>query len=175
MSQTQVQTSGITNGSVTPAKLSTGSPTWTTGGVVSATSFSGPLTGNATSATTASSCSGIVYAQGSSNSINLTLPSGTWVVEFFYTARLTPINNLGSSGVPDASFRMSIDGVVIYSSFQDRIDLLFGSASPYIPLFGIVSVSGGRTINCIVETFGDRGTTPATDNRRSVVKAIRIA
>ena len=167
MSVTQVQTSGITNGSVTPAKLSTGSPTWTTGGVVSATSFSGPLTGNATTATTASSCSGIVYAQGSSNSINLTLPSGTWVVEFFYTARLTVVSSIGSSGVPPASFRMSIDGVVIYSSFQDT--------DSYIPLFGIASVSGGRTINCIVETFGDRGTTPSTNNRRAVVKAIRIA
>lgn len=162
MSITQVQTSGITDGSVTPAKLSTGSPTWTTGGVVSATSFSGPLTGNATSATsatTASSCSGIVYAQGSSNSINLTLPSGTWVVEFFYTARL--------SGFSSASFSMSIDGVEIYSSSQDP-----GS---YIPLFGIATVSGGRTINCIVESFGSKFLSTGQSNRRAVVKAIRIA
>jgi hypothetical protein len=35
MSVTQVQTIGITDGSVTPAKLSTGSPSWTTGGVLS--------------------------------------------------------------------------------------------------------------------------------------------
>ena len=167
MSVTQVQTSGITNGSVTPAKLSTGSPTWTTGGVVSATSFSGPLTGNATTATTASSCSGIVYAQGSSNSINLTLPSGTWVVEFFYTAR-------HSSNSASGTFRMSIDGVVIYSTSRTTVVSDIPSES-YIPLFGIATVSGGRTINCIVESFGDRGAPISTGSSRVVVKAIRIA
>lgn len=61
MSQTQVQTSGISdgattnakiaNGSVTPEKLSTGGPNWTTGGAVSAVSFNGPLNGNASTVT----------------------------------------------------------------------------------------------------------------------------
>jgi hypothetical protein len=38
----------VKDGGITPAKLSTGGPSWTTGGVVSATSFSGPITGNIT-------------------------------------------------------------------------------------------------------------------------------
>jgi len=38
----------VKDGGITPAKLSTGAPSWTTGGVVSATSFSGPISGNIT-------------------------------------------------------------------------------------------------------------------------------
>lgn len=39
------------NGSITPAKLSTGGPSWDASGNLSATRFVGPLSGNATSAT----------------------------------------------------------------------------------------------------------------------------
>jgi hypothetical protein len=39
----------VKDGGITPAKISTGGPNWTSGGVVSATSFSGPLTGSITS------------------------------------------------------------------------------------------------------------------------------
>lgn len=49
---TSTQLSGgaiiVKDGGITPAKLSTGGPSWTTAGVVSATSFSGPITGNIT-------------------------------------------------------------------------------------------------------------------------------
>lgn len=38
----------VKDGGITPAKLSTGGPSWTTGGTVSATGFSGPITGNIT-------------------------------------------------------------------------------------------------------------------------------
>ena len=38
----------VKDGGITPAKLSTGGPSWTSGGTVSATAFSGPLTGNVT-------------------------------------------------------------------------------------------------------------------------------
>jgi hypothetical protein len=47
-----ITTGKINNLAVTPAKLSTGGPSWNSGGVLSATSFSGPLTGNASTATT---------------------------------------------------------------------------------------------------------------------------
>ena len=53
-----VSTNHIRDNTVTPAKLSTGGPSWTTERVVSAASFSGPLTGNATSATTFSTNKG---------------------------------------------------------------------------------------------------------------------
>ena len=36
----------VKDGGITPAKLSTGGPSWTSGGTVSATAFSGPITGN---------------------------------------------------------------------------------------------------------------------------------
>jgi len=49
---TSTQLSGgaiiVKDGGITPAKLSTGGPSWTTGGTVSATGFSGPITGNIT-------------------------------------------------------------------------------------------------------------------------------
>ena len=48
MSQTQVQSGFIGDNTVTPAKLSTGGPSWNTAGTLTATSFNG----NATSATT---------------------------------------------------------------------------------------------------------------------------
>lgn len=38
----------VKDGGITPAKLSTGGPSWTSGGTVSATAFSGPITGNIT-------------------------------------------------------------------------------------------------------------------------------
>jgi hypothetical protein len=38
----------VKDGGITPSKLSTGAPSWTTAGVVSATSFSGPIVGNTT-------------------------------------------------------------------------------------------------------------------------------
>lgn len=38
----------VKDGGISAAKLSTGGPSWTTGGVLSAVSFSGPLTGNVT-------------------------------------------------------------------------------------------------------------------------------
>jgi hypothetical protein len=38
----------VRDGGVTPAKLSTGGPNWNTGGTLTATAFSGPLTGNVT-------------------------------------------------------------------------------------------------------------------------------
>ena len=38
----------VKDGGITPAKLSTGGPSWTSGGTVSATAFSGPLTGAVT-------------------------------------------------------------------------------------------------------------------------------
>ncbi len=47
----QVTSAGISTGAVTPSKLSTGAPTWTSAGVVSATSFSGALIGNADTVT----------------------------------------------------------------------------------------------------------------------------
>lgn len=47
----QPATVSMQNGSVTPAKLSTGGPSWDTLGNLSATQFSGPLNGNANSAT----------------------------------------------------------------------------------------------------------------------------
>jgi hypothetical protein len=47
---TSTQLSGgaiiVKDGGITPAKLSTGGPSWTSGGTVSATAFSGPITGN---------------------------------------------------------------------------------------------------------------------------------
>ena len=39
----------VKDGGITPSKLSTGGPSWTSGGTVSATAFSGPLTGSVTS------------------------------------------------------------------------------------------------------------------------------
>ena len=38
----------VKDGGITPAKISTGGPSWTSGGTVSATAFSGPLTGAVT-------------------------------------------------------------------------------------------------------------------------------
>ena len=38
----------VKDGGITPAKLSTGGPNWTSGGTLSAVAFSGPLTGNVT-------------------------------------------------------------------------------------------------------------------------------
>jgi hypothetical protein len=63
-----ISTGFIANGAVTPAKLSTGAPTWTTGGNVSATTFTGALVGNATTATTAVTATNI--ANGAVNTPN---------------------------------------------------------------------------------------------------------
>jgi len=52
ISPNAITTGKIANLAVTPAKLSTGGPSWNSGGVLTATSFSGPLTGNASTATT---------------------------------------------------------------------------------------------------------------------------
>ena len=38
----------VKDGGISPAKLSTGGPSWNTGGTLTATAFSGPLTGNVT-------------------------------------------------------------------------------------------------------------------------------
>lgn len=46
-----VTTSKVADGTLTPAKLSSGKPTWDTSGNLTATSFVGPLTGNASTAT----------------------------------------------------------------------------------------------------------------------------
>jgi hypothetical protein len=53
----------IANGAIVPADLSTGGPNWDAGGNLTATSFVGPLSGNATTATTATNiASGVAGA-----------------------------------------------------------------------------------------------------------------
>jgi hypothetical protein len=53
-----VQTTNIRTGAVTPAKLSTGAPAWSVSGILTATGFNGPLTGNVTG--TANNVTGVV-------------------------------------------------------------------------------------------------------------------
>jgi hypothetical protein len=106
----------------------------------------------------AGSCSGVTYAQNQgSMSINLFLPSGIWVVEMFYTGHY---NNY-------PSLSMFIDGAGIYAT-PDNGD---PQGTSYIPLFGISTVSGGRTINCAIA--GQASSYPGSE--RIVVKAIRIS
>ena len=61
-----VTLSKIANGAVSPAKLSSGGPSWTEAGVLSVTSFAGPLTGNVTGNVTgnAGSVTNGVYTTG---------------------------------------------------------------------------------------------------------------
>lgn len=57
----------VKDGGISPAKLSTGGPSWNTGGTLTATAFSGPLTGNVTgnvSGTAASVTGTVAIANG---------------------------------------------------------------------------------------------------------------
>lgn len=126
------------------------------GTTLTAPTFNGNAT-TATTATTASSCSGIVYNQNTnSNSITLTLPSGTWVVEFFFTAELASY----------ITSNVIIDGVTIYT--------LPATGDPagtaHRPSFAIATVTGGRTITCSCASDSYQLST-----RRCVVKGTRIA
>jgi len=106
----------------------------------------------------ASACSGVIYAQNQgSMSINLFLPSGTWVVEMFYTGHY---NNY-------PPLTMVIDGASIYATPNNGDP----QGTSYIPLFGISTVSGGRTIACVIS--GQQVSYPGSE--RIVVKAIRIS
>jgi hypothetical protein len=106
----------------------------------------------------AGSCSGVTYAQNQgSMSINLFLPSGIWVVEMFYTGHY---NNY-------PPLTMFIDGAGIYATPNNGDP----QGTSYIPLFGISTVSGGRTINCTIG--GPSSSYPGSE--RIVVKAIRTS
>ena len=117
------------------------------------------LTANATTATTAASFSGIVFNQNAnSNSITLTLPSGNYFVEFYYTTHL-------SNGI---NATMVIDGTNVQTSSAYSYDGTY-----YLPMFGALNnVSGNRTITCsITNGIGF----PNNDAQRCMVKAMRIS
>jgi hypothetical protein len=54
----------VKDGGITPAKISTGGPSWTSGGTVSATAFSGPITGAVTGNVTGNSSTATALATG---------------------------------------------------------------------------------------------------------------
>jgi filamentous hemagglutinin len=59
----------VKDGGITPAKISTGGPSWTSGGTVSATAFSGPLTGAVTGNVTGNSSTATAFATARTISI----------------------------------------------------------------------------------------------------------
>jgi filamentous hemagglutinin len=59
----------VKDGGITPAKISTGGPSWTSGGTVSATAFSGPLTGAVTGNVTGNASTATAFATARTISI----------------------------------------------------------------------------------------------------------
>lgn len=66
----------VKDGGITPAKLSTGGPSWNTSGVVSATSFSGPIVGNTTASIADITLLNLIPETGYATSGTITLNLG---------------------------------------------------------------------------------------------------
>jgi fibronectin-binding autotransporter adhesin len=93
-----------------------------------------------------------------SSSINLTLDSGTWFVEFYYTTHVFELNSAMS---------MRIDGTVVQTTpvLEDY------QGTYYVPMFGADYVTGSRTITC---SISGAITEPDANVQRCMVKATRV-
>lgn len=118
-----VTLSKIANGAVSPAKLSSGGPSWTEAGVLSAVSFAGPLTGNVTGNVTGSSgsCTGnaataTTATTASGATAGSTLANTTAVAKgFILAAGGAPLNavNITNSTVASAVYTLTFTAGLI--------------------------------------------------------------
>jgi hypothetical protein len=172
----------LASGSVTPAKISTGGPSWTASsvslpsntsvsGTVTATGFVGPLTGNVTGSTVTSSTA--VTASGSSVTFG-SIPSWVTKVTLLF-------NNLSTNGTTVVQVRAGTGGTLSatgYLAFQARIsgaatcDLsqsttgveVFGSAASSVRSGSITFIRLGSSNTWIIE--GMSLTTTTADSSR---------
>jgi len=172
MSVTQVQTTGIENNAVTSAKIPNGAvgTTEIANDAVTAAKIANGAVGTTEIANDAvtsdkmgsGSVSILHESNAGSNSINLTLDSGTWFVEFHYRTFVSSIFN------QFPPMDMVIDNTVVQTTpfaFQ-----LFDFG--YVPIFGATYVSGSRTINCYITNVPSQG--EDLNLQRCMVKATRI-
>jgi hypothetical protein len=92
----------VKDGGITPAKISTGGPSWTSGGTVSATAFSGPLTGAVTGNVTGNSSTATAFATARTISITgdlaYTSPSFDGTGNVTATGTLATVATAGTTG-----------------------------------------------------------------------------
>jgi hypothetical protein len=176
----------LASGSVTPAKISTGGPSWTASsvslpsntsvsGTVTATGFVGPLTGNVTGNVTGSTVTSGTAVAASGSSVTFgSIPS--WVTKVTLL-----LNNLSTNGTTVVQVRAGTGGALSatgYFVFQARIsgaatcDLsqsttgveVFGSAASSVRSGSITFIRLGSSNTWIIE--GMSSTTTTADSSR---------
>ena len=168
MSQTQIQTPAITNGSVTTVKLANDAVTAgkIATGAVGTTEIANNAVTTGKIATGAisfdkmgtGSVSILHESNAGTNTIQINLGLGTWFVEFYYTTHVFALNRIMNMYIDN----LSVQTVPILGDYQGTF---------YVPMFGAHYVTGNRTITCFIDgALAD----PNSSVQRCMVKATRI-
>ena len=162
------------SGVATAATLKVGSAITAFGGIVTATTFSGTLSGNATSATTATN------AEGLTGTPDITIRNITGVAATFTgVVSYEDVNNVDSVGVVTARAGLNVVGggatVTGVSTFFDTVRvgsaITLGSSSGIVPATG-VNVTGIVTAASFQGSGADLTNLPASGDSNDITASL---